>query len=333
MRQHSIFWTFLHVFISLFHGTYAQATKESSLVRIYQDNDFINITGRGSDKAYSAGTRVDLFYEQKTRDNLLSRIFTTGNDTSVNIAGWGVMQTIFTPQDISNPNFQPDDYFYSAALFIIRSLYHYNSIRHQSFQTEIQLGVRGPSALGKQAQTFIHRKINDEIPRGWEHQLPNAPVINVNFTFEKQLTSVSKKLELITGGKIYLGTLRSGLTIAPQIRYGAMNPYFNGYISQLSGTLHDSAKRKNKLQAYIIIKPEVQLIFNNASIEKSLFPKKQQMTNNEGRYIRNGVYAISYGAVVSSEKLTVSLLQNTSTEMRRGTYSHEVGNISVCIIL
>jgi hypothetical protein len=42
-------------------------------------------------------------------------------------------------------------------LFIIRSLYSYNPVRHYSLQTELQLGIRGPAALGKQSQTFIHR--------------------------------------------------------------------------------------------------------------------------------------------------------------------------------
>jgi len=125
----------------------AQTKTEASLFRIYEDNDFLNIRSTGTDKAYSGGTRFDLFYNQKTKHRLFPGILKPKHDSIVNIAGWGFMQTIFTPNNISHPYFQPNDYFYSGALFIIRSLYSYNLERHYSFQTELQLGIRGPAAL------------------------------------------------------------------------------------------------------------------------------------------------------------------------------------------
>ena len=346
MRQHLLHLLFLQVVIPASLCLYAQTKQGACLLRIYEDNDFLNIRGKGTDKAYSGGTRFDLFYEQKRKPRLFPGILRSKKDSTINIRGWGLMQTIFTPNDISDPYFQPNDYFYSGALFIIRSLYSYNPVRHYSFQTELQLGIRGPAALGKQSQTFIHRMIHYTIPMGWDNQLQNAPVINVNFTFEKQVTPLNKNFELIAGGKVYLGTLRNGLTFSPQIRWGLMNPYFNGYINQFSGTLCSSNKMKNKIQAYIVIKPEIQLVFNNALLEGGLFAKKpavkfdnrlsvipSDINNYAARDIRNWVYAINYGAVVSSGKFAISFIQNTSTEMRKGTYSHEVGNISMCFIL
>jgi lipid A 3-O-deacylase len=342
MRKYLFHLLFLQVFISGSLYIYAQTNKKASLFRIYEDNDFLNIRGRGTDKAYSGGTRFDLFYHQKTGYHLFRRILKPKYDSSINIAGWGFMQTIFTPNDISDPYFQPNDYFYSGELFIIRSLYSYNPTGHYSFQTELQLGIRGPAALGKQTQTFIHRMIHYTIPMGWDNQLQNAPVINVNFTFEKQVTPVNKNFELIAGGKVYLGTLRNGLTFSPQIRWGLMTPYFNGFISQVSGSSCNENRKKNKIQAYIIIKPEIQLVFNNALLEGGLFAKKptvklstrQSVINNySAGDICNWVYSINYGAVLSFGKFAISFIQNTSTEMVKGTYSHEVGNISLYFIL
>ncbi len=342
MKQFLLHLLLLQSIITISPFTNAQKQQGTSLFRVYEDNDFLNIRGKGTDKAYSGGTRFDLFYELTKKPRLFPVFLRSKNDSAIFIAQWGLMQTIFTPNDISDPNFQRNDYFYSGALFIIRSLYLYNPVRHYSFQTELQLGIRGPAALGKQAQTLIHRMIQYTIPMGWDTQLQNPPIININFAFEKQVTPVNKEFEVIAGGKVYIGTLRNGLTFSPQIRWGLMNPYFKGYINQFSGVLSNSNRKKSKIQAYIVIKPEIQLVLNNALLEGGLFAKKTtvKFDNRQSAIpsgintysagdIRNWVYAINYGVVVSSGKFAISFIQNTSTEMRRSPYSHEVGNISV----
>jgi hypothetical protein len=54
-------------YLLLFGNGYAQTKNEGKLLRIYEDNDFINIRGKGTDRAYSGGTRVDIFYQLKRR--------------------------------------------------------------------------------------------------------------------------------------------------------------------------------------------------------------------------------------------------------------------------
>ncbi|KAK6033584.1 hydrolase, alpha/beta domain protein [Ostertagia ostertagi] len=180
----------------------AQTNQTTSIFRIYEDNDFINIRGKGTDKAYSGGTRLDLFYEQKTKPQLFPGMLLSKNDSAVFTGSWGIMQMVFTPNNIKDPYFEPDDYFYSGALFIIHSLTSYSPARRYSFQAELQLGVRGPAALAKQTQTFVHRIIHYTIPMGWDNQLQNAPIINMNFGLEKQVTKSNKYFELLAGGKM-----------------------------------------------------------------------------------------------------------------------------------
>jgi lipid A 3-O-deacylase len=262
------------------------------------------------------------------------------------IGQWGLMQIIFTPNDITDFHFQPTDYFYSGTLLITHSLYSYNLAKRYSFQIELQSGIRGPAAFGMQSQKFMHRMIHYTIPMGWGNQLPNTLIINTNIIFEKQITPVNKYFELTAGGKVYIGTLRNGLTLSPQLRWGIMHPYFNGYISQFSGPISNSNRNRRKIQVYVIIKPEIELVFNNALLDGGLFGKnptvklgnrQSAMTSASDNYaatdIRNCVYAINYGMVISSGKFAISFTQNSSTELRKGTYSHEVGNISMYFIL
>jgi hypothetical protein len=261
-------------YLLLFGNGYAQTKNEGKLLRIYEDNDFINIRGKGTDRAYSGGTRVDIFYQLKRRPWFLPGFFKFNGDSNVHIGEWGIMQTVFTPNNIAVPYFQPNDYFYSGAVFLIHSLYSYNPTRHFDVQYELQLGVRGPAAFGRQAQTIVHRLIHYQLPNGWDNQLRNSPILNVNFALEKQIASSGKLMELLVGGKACCGTLQNGVSFYNMLRLGVMNSYFDGFISQFSNESHKNPQGKRKMQAYLLIKPEMQYEFNNALLEGGVFAKK-----------------------------------------------------------
>src|SRR5258706_5240997 len=81
----------------------AQEQQESPtrLLRIYEDNDCMNVRGLNTDNAYTAGTRIDLFYTKDRPSRfLLDRALPKAGDSSVNTFGWGVMQLIYTPDDL-----------------------------------------------------------------------------------------------------------------------------------------------------------------------------------------------------------------------------------------
>ena len=324
----------------------AQTEKSGKLLRVYEDNDYLNIRGKGTDKAYTAGTRLDIFYHPKKRLWMIPRFLTGDKANNIYEGEWGLMQMLFTPNNISVTYFQPKDYFYSGALFVMHSLYCYNPSKHFSFKTELLAGIRGPAAFGEQTQTFIHRMIHYTLPQGWNNQLKNSPLANINLTLEKQLASNNNWVELIGGAKVLAGTLQNGLSFYPIIRFGLMNGYFNGYFSQFSGTRKKRASNNNKIQAYFIVKPEMQFVLDNSLIEGGVFAKTPNIKLADGsstsssvatdcsvKSINHLVYSIGYGAVVTTGKLGLSFIQNASTESKKGTYSHEVGNLSIYFVL
>src|SRR5580765_2538643 len=108
MKQHMI----LLLIPLLLAGTggHAQVREEGRpekngptyLLRIYEDNDFLNIRGLGTDEAYTNGTLIDLFYRKKHPSHCwLDRAMPKAGEGSENIYGWGIMQLMFTPRDIS----------------------------------------------------------------------------------------------------------------------------------------------------------------------------------------------------------------------------------------
>lgn len=340
MKQYLHFLLFL-LFIQLKEAGRVQAQHDTvtRLFRIYEDNDFFNIRGKGTDNAYTNGTRFDLFYTKKKPSRFfLDRAMPKAGDSSVNIYGWGLMQVMFTPIDISKTEYQPDDYRYAGALFATHTLYSYNDVKKYDIQTELLLGVMGPASFAAQTQTFVHRLIHYQKPMGWDNQLKNDLVLNINLTAEKQLAAYGDFLEVIGGGEAFLGTMINGMAVYPLIRIGKMSPYFKGFFSQYATTRSRAAGSRNrsKMQAYLVIKPEAQLMFTNALLEGGLFsphPPRDNTEKNPGgkpyHDLHKLVYAINYGAVVSLGHFSMSFIESSSTALMKGTYSHDVGNLSL----
>ncbi|HET6254850.1 MAG TPA: lipid A deacylase LpxR family protein [Puia sp.] len=314
------------------------------MFRIYEDNDFLNARGCGTDDAYTNGTRLDYFYQPlHPPKNPIDHILPKAGAHSLNIYGWGIMQLMYTPQNITDPAYQPDDYPWSGALFATHTLYSYNPVKKYDLQTELELGVIGPAALAQQAQTGFHRLIHYFKPQGWNHQYPNDILANVNVTAERQLAGNGSNIEWIGGSRLTAGTMMNSLTLYPLLRLGRMNPYFKGLFTQFASTGRNTRHHKN-WQLYFICRPEVQFIVSEAVLQGGMFTRNPNMAVNTApakpqqqppvppepyHPINHVVFASNFGAVASIGDVSISFNQNSSTAMMKGLYSHEVGNISL----
>jgi lipid A 3-O-deacylase len=314
------------------------------MFRIYEDNDFINARGCGTDDAYTNGTRLDYFYQPKHQPkNPIDHILPKAGAHSVNIYGWGVMQLMYTPECITDSAYQPNDYPWSGALVATHTLYSYNPVKKYDLQTELELGVIGPAALAQQLQTVVHRFIHYYKPLGWSHQYPNDILANVNVTAEQQFAGNGSTIELIGGSQVTAGTMMNSLTIYPLVRIGRMNPYFQGFFRQFTSTGRDRHHHKN-WQLYFTCRPELQFIATEAVLQGGMFTHNPNLTVNDVTEkpqqqppgppqpyhpINNIVFASNFGAVASIGDISLSFNQNSSTAMMKGLYAHEFGNISL----
>jgi len=346
MKQHTI-WLLIPLLMA---GTGVRAQDTTHyLLRIYEDNDFINIRGLGTDEAYTNGTRIDLFYRKKHPSRwFVDRAMPRAGKGSEDVYGWGIMQLMFTPRDISQTAYQPDDYAYSGALLVSHTLYSYNPLKRQAIQTEILVGAIGPLAMAEQTQIGVHRLIHYQRPMGWSHQFKNDLLLNINITLEKQLAASGRGLELIGGSQVFAGTMLNGVAFYPMLRVGKMESYFRGFLHHYNGGVDGGRLRhRKKWQAYFLVKPEAQFIFTNAMLEGGMFtshpnvamgeapadPATTDTHSGRGGYrhqdLRKWVGSINCGAVFSSGNFGISFIQSSATAMMKGSYSHEVGNVSL----
>lgn len=329
MKQFLVFIFF--VFLGMGNNiSYAQSSDSSGryMFRIYEDNDFLDVRGNGTDNSYTNGLRFDLFYTKKKRSRFfIDRLMPKAGDGSVNVFGWSLTQLIVTPNDIGVTQYQPDDYPYAGALFTTHSLYSFNAERKYGFQTEIVAGIRGPASLAKEFQTSFHSIIQNGKPMGWDNQLDTYPLLNINFTAEKQLLAIGNFIELIGGARLSAGSFLDAFSIYPMIRIGRMAPYFNGYLSQF-GSYYKKG-RKIKTQFYLVAKPVSTFVLHNALVHGKRMNDGTTPGDQSTRRIRHRLSEVQFGAVISHGKFALSYLQTHSTEYNKGLYRHNWGNVSL----
>lgn len=338
MAKGKIIRTFLMVYL-LFQAisSAAQDDGEKYLLRIYHDNDLFNFPAGESDDAYTAGLRLDIFFEKSHPSTFfLDRILPKAGHSSIDVFQWGIMQVLYTPWDISDSSYQPNDYSFAGGLYLIHSLYSYNAEKKYGFQTEIHAGVMGPLSLAEESQKLIHQIIHYQAPEGWNNQLKNDLLLNVNFTAEKEFFSSGKSLELIGGSKINAGTELNAASVYAFLRVGIMKPYFEGYISQYSSARADKKKKTGtKMQAYFFVRPTIQWVLTNALLEGGFF--SGHSNDQDGKYftyksyrdLEHLVYSADFGAVLTRGHTAVSFSQSLSSMQLKNTYYHNYGNISL----
>ncbi|HEX6224121.1 MAG TPA: lipid A-modifier LpxR family protein [Chryseolinea sp.] len=316
-------------------GSFCQAQTGSWVLRLSEDNDFINIAFSGTDKAYTHGFRADLLYTKRNgAPGFDERLTLKAGNKSIDTFGWSIVQTMITPNNLSNPAIEATDYRYACSINLLRTRHSSNPIRKYNLQTEYNVGIMGPIALGKETQSTIHKLINDEIPRGWNTQLKTSVLLNVNLTGEKQLVAVAKSIDYIGGIKSFIGTSLTALSVYTSLRIGKMNPYFGGYLPQYLSQGGES------WQLYGHLCPSLDIVFRNAHLQGGMFRPEYTIVNNNGmatteppRKINSVGYNLSYGIVLTAKKLCITFTQRDLYPMIKKQGRHQVGNISIYITL
>ena len=161
----------------------------SDRITILEENDSIYFN---SDKHYTQGLRASDFapaigpksgwnFPFKLANEIASPLFEdqgTGPDSQPldYTRHYAVFfgQSIFTPQNLVLKPPDPHDRPYGGWLYVGTSLLQETN-RDMLENLELDLGVVGPGALGKQVQNNFHQLIGVAQARGWSSQIQNEP--------------------------------------------------------------------------------------------------------------------------------------------------------------
>ncbi len=181
----------------------------SNEFQLYVENDMWS----GTDRYYTngikfgfgtdAGTLADLL--NAPSESLLRRL--TDGSGCVQL-GLFFGQNMYTPRRITVAGPQPADRPWAAWLYVGGVA---QRVEEKKLQTvELDVGVVGPAALGRQVQTQWHQLIGADEPLGWANQIPNQPGVLVAFV-EKVKYRTGRNFEVVPH---FGGSLGNVMTLA-----------------------------------------------------------------------------------------------------------------------
>jgi hypothetical protein len=135
-------------------------------------------------------------------------------------------QIIVTPEEITDPNLIPNDVPYVGVLAVQTTWIAYNDTDFRGF--EITLGVVGRLSMAEQTQNFVHNITDSDIAQGWDNQLKNEPVININYMrknkFHQGGDPAGYSYDTTISGDVELGTLFTAAGARLETRFGTNMP-------------------------------------------------------------------------------------------------------------
>lgn len=213
----------------------AQPIKPGELA-IYEENDFFYHGApkeQRTDRWYTQGLRIEWTHASNEDQefifdvpaNFWCRLLCGANyDQGFTNAGWAIGQSIYTPQDISIAEPQPDDRPWAGYLYVSRlvkqsyRLPTWDAERQDRF--EVSLGVVGPLALGREAQNFIHRIKGVGAGMGWDNQLDNEPTILLGYESVLRFPACARFVDFQPYGRAFVGTVLTAADVGATVRVG-----------------------------------------------------------------------------------------------------------------
>lgn len=199
---------------------------ENTILAIEYENDFF----AGQDRGFTNGFSLTVIpgRQQPPRwllgaGELLSPLSTSGTGTRWS---WGIEQLMFTPDDIEDPDFPPDDRPYAGWLNGSVTLFSIRASTLERFR--LSPGIVGPSSLAEETQKEVHRLSGSNQPVGWDTQLPDEPTLQLAYDRQWRIEAHTSEAGVITefgpGAGVTVGNAITGVEAGGFLRVGRNLP-------------------------------------------------------------------------------------------------------------
>ncbi len=180
----------------------------------------------GTDRNYSNGIRIERVSPANkvtpALDWVANRIPYLDLDRTELRQGFALAHTIYTPEDITLVDPDPEDRPYAGWLYFAGTVVATTDDIQDVLQ--VNLGIVGPSASGKFVQENWHDLIDAVEPRGWESQLKDEPGIEIIAQRTKRFDGpdlpFNLNSELAVHGGAALGNVRTYAMTGATARIG-----------------------------------------------------------------------------------------------------------------
>ncbi|CAN5478286.1 hypothetical protein BH11BAC5_BH11BAC5_11420 [soil metagenome] len=313
-----------------YQNGFAQKKNELQLLKISEDDDYLNFRGEGTDRNYTQGLKIELYYTKHTAPTFPGNLLMKISNSADNLYGWGLTQNIYTPNNIKATAIQYGDRPYAGTLYASHILVSSDKEKKQKLTTNVSLGVIGKPSLAGQAQTWVHGIINYQKPQGWNNQVKTDLILNYYILYERLLFNPTPKLEIIGGVHSNIGTLYNNAGFGIQFRGGLFNNYFSNYERPAfySGVSNGSIK---KFQFYFYMKTIGTAVMDDATLQGGFFTHLSSPYYISKDSMNRFTMQYEYGIVLSKNRFGISVSEKLRTAEFKGTYTQQIGNLTLYI--
>ena len=185
-----------------------------------------------------------------------------------------------------------------------------------AFFAGIDIGWLGPAIKTAELQSWWHEMLNIRLPRGWEHQINNTPVLIIHPEYYRQLTG-SKKLDLVSRTGFAAGTVFNNIFQEGIIRFGRPGPIDQ---TQLTNSLLGvGANDQNKyVEWYLFASLQGTFVLHNTTIDGNFVGSASTYTEQSAPF----VWQQSYGFVVAGKAADFELAFKLNSPEVAGAERH-----------
>ncbi len=292
-----------------------------SEVQLFVENDMLARTDRYYTNGIKLGGGVPFEMLQLPATELLRQLSSDGS-SAIHL-GLFLGQNLYTPKSIRISQAQPFDRPWAAWLYLGGVAQRARDNRLDT--VEIDLGLVGPSALGREVQSHWHRLIGAPQPMGWHHQLPNEPAFLASWLAKKKFALGSAggvELDLIPHGGASLGTVMTLARGGGLLRLGRHMTGFGPDTIEPGGAMLQNMRRdiepgrSRGLEWYLFAGLDHRLVAHNIFLDGTVFRDSPSVRR------RPHVYDLSAGASLRIDAVRISV-----TRVRRSEeFSTPAGN-------
>ncbi|MES2651855.1 MAG: lipid A deacylase LpxR family protein [Bacteroidota bacterium] len=137
-----------------------------------------------------------------------------------------------------------------------------------------QVGILGPNALGKEVQTFFHKKILNAYytVEGWDYQVKNELGLNFDLSYQHLFYHSANRLIDVSGSSsVQIGNTFSGANAGILIRLGNMNSFYESSYANSRIQNRTGDQRKTPLELFLFTKPQLNFAAYDGTIQGGLF--------------------------------------------------------------
>lgn len=281
--------------------------------QLFVENDMLARTDRYYTNGikFGGGAPFDLLQLPATE---LLKQFAPAGGSAIHL-GLFLGQNLYTPKSIKISQPQALDRPWAAWLYLGGVAQRAKDNRLDT--VEIDLGLVGPSALGREVQSGWHKLIGAAQPVGWHNQIPNEPAFLVSWLAKSKhaLGRVAdSELELIPHGGATVGTVMTLARAGGILRFGRHMTGFGPDTIEPGGAMLQNMRRDiepgraHGIEWYVFAGLDHRLVAHNIFLDGTVFRDSPSVRR------RPHVYDLSAGLSLRIDAVRISVTRVRRSE-------------------